>query len=302
MDPMHRAGSQRSESAARLREREAVYRQGERAGQYSAAFGSNCGAAAALLCLLTMGWGCATRAAAQEQQSEHTDSIHGRVINALTGEPIGRALVLTSDNRFARLTDSEGRFEYPIPKAIADEARQARMEGRDQPQFISCCLMARKPGFLSDPNQDHAEISLGSEPVIALVSEGLIKGRVSLPSSDAATGIMVDLFKRQAEEGTFHWRRSGTARANSNGEFRFAELAAGEYKVVTHELMDPDPATMFRGRQLYGYPPVYFPGAVDFTSASPIKLKAGQTFEADLSPARQPYYAVHIPVANAVAN
>ena len=265
------------------------------------AFRSNYRAAAALFFFLVMGSVWATRAVAQDGESK--ESIHGTVINALTREPIGRALVLSSDNRFARLTDSEGRFEYPVPKAIADEARQARMEGREQPQFVSCCLMARKPGFLSEPNHGaEVGILLGSEPIIALMPEGLIKGRVSLQSSDAASGIAVEIFSRQAQDGTFHWRRTDTVRANSNGEFRFAELPAGEYKIVTRELMDPDPATMFRGRQLFGYPPVYFPGAVDFNSASPVQLKAGQTFEADLAPVRQPYYAVYIPVANGVAN
>jgi hypothetical protein len=66
--------------------------------------------------------------------------------------------------------------------------------------------------------------------------------------------------------------------------------------------MDRDPSTMFPGRQLYGFPPVYFPGAVDFTTASPMQVRAGQTVEADLSPVRQPYYPVHISVTDEVGN
>jgi hypothetical protein len=90
--------------------------------------------------------------------------------------------------------------------------------------------------------------------------------------------------------------------ANSNGEFRFAELVPGTYKVATNELMDNDPAITAPGGQVYGFPPVYYPGVSDFTSAGTIQLAAGQTVEADLLVTRQPYYPVRIPVANTDAN
>ena len=244
------------------------------------------------------------RAVAQDQQFHpRPSSIRGTVINGLTHEPIGRALVYTQDNRFATWTDSEGHFDYPLPKTVGDDVGVLSLAGPNQSRFTFCCVQARKPGFLSDPDQEQgAEMTSGREPTIALIPEGLIKGRVSLPSSDAAFGIDIDLFSRQVQNGTFHWVRSAAVRANSNGEFRFAELLPGEYKLVTHELMDRDPSTMLPGRQPYGFPPVYFPGAMDFTAATPIQLRAGQTFEADLPLLRQPYYQVRIPVAEDVEN
>jgi hypothetical protein len=47
---------------------------------------------------------------------------------------------------------------------------------------------------------------------------------------------------------------------------------------------------------------VYYPGVADFAAASTIQLTAGQTFQADLSLLRQPYYPVRIPVTNAEVN
>jgi hypothetical protein len=254
-------------------------------------------AAALLASLLAIGSVCAIPAVAQDQQfHQRPSSIHGTVINGLTREPIGRALVYTQDNRFATWSDSDGHFEYPLPKAIVDDPG-------NHPQFTFCCVQARKPGFLSDHDQEiGVEVALGSEPTISLIPEGLIKGRVSLPSSDAAFGIDVDLFSRQVQNGTFRWVRIQAVRANSNGEFRFAELPPGEYKLVTHELMDTEPSTTLPGGQLYGFPPVYFPGAMDFTAATLIQLKAGQTFGADFPLVRQPYYRVRIPVAEGVEN
>jgi len=263
---------------------------------------SNHRAAAVLVPLLAMGPVSVVRAVGQDQQLHpRPSSVRGTVINGLTHEPVGRALVYTLDNRFATWSDSDGHFEYPLPKTMGDDAGASSVEFSNQSRFTFCCVQARKPGFLSDPDQQQGvEIALGSEPTISLIPEGLIKGRVSLPSSDAAVGIDIDLFFRQMQNGAFRWVRTLAARANSNGEFRFAELLPGEYKIVTHELMDTEPSTMLPGGQLYGFPPVYFPGAPDFTAVTPIQLKAGQTFEADFPIVRQPYYRVRIPVAEAV--
>jgi len=238
------------------------------------------------------------------QDGEPPVTIRGTVINRITREPIGRALVYSPDNRFARFTDGEGHFEYPIPKlAAAAPGSFPGSQAQHGQDFTFCCVMARKPGFVADPSeQQGVEITAGKEPTIALTPEAVIKGRVSLPSSDAATGITVAIFSRQVQDGVFRWMPGRTVHADSNGEFRFAELTQGEYKLVTHELMDNDPTTMLRGGQLYGYPPVYFPSAPDFTAAAPIVLKAGQTFEAELSPARQPYYPINIPIAGDVAH
>jgi hypothetical protein len=96
--------------------------------------------------------------------------------------------------------------------------------------------------------------------------------------------------------------QKNSVRTNSNGEFRFAELEPGTYKVLTREWMDNDPETRIPGGQLYGFPPVYYPSATDFALASAIQLAAGQTFQADLSLVRQPYYPVKIPVTNAEEN
>src|ERR1700692_3333336 len=72
--------------------------------------------AAALALFLLLSLFFAPGAFAQERESrEHPTTIRGTVINRITHEPIGRALVYSPDNRFARLTDSEGHFEYLIP-------------------------------------------------------------------------------------------------------------------------------------------------------------------------------------------
>ena len=226
------------------------------------------------------------------QPDEQPTSIKGTVVNAITRAPIARALVFSPDNRFAALTDGEGNFSFALPKAGSNAG--TGFNGG----FLG--LTARKPGFLNDPNDRRQAETSGSELTITipLMPEALIKGRVISSETDPAPGINVQLFSRQVQDGMPRWVQMGSTRANSSGEFRFAELLPGTYKLMTNEWMDNDPATTIPGGQQYGFPPVYYPGVSDFAAAGTIQLTAGQTVQADVPLTRQPYYPVRIPVAN----
>jgi hypothetical protein len=262
-------------------------------------------AAFVLVALLGAGFLRLEQAYGQLQQPDNRRNIiHGTVVNSVTHAPIGRALVSSLDDRYAMLTDGEGRFEFTLPEAGNQSEGSFGFEGQSRP--ISGIIAsspfwfrARKPGFLDDPNE-RAQLpaSPGSELTISLMPEALIVGRVILSAADAATGINVEIFSRLVQEGIPRWMPGGTVRANSDGQFRFAELQPGAYKLVTNELMDNDPAVTVPGGQQYGFPPVYYPSATDFAAASTIQLTAGQTVQADISLVRQPYYAVRIPVTN----
>lgn len=219
----------------------------------------------------------------QVTDTNQSQSIHGTVINSVTREPVGHALVCSPDNRFATMSDADGHFEFTLPKPANAMNRPA-------------ILMARKPGFLEARRGEST--GSGDEITLSLVPEALVVGRVSLPTAEAAERIQVELYRRQVREGRPHWVPAGSVMARSNGEFRFAELAAGSYKLLTREMLDRDPLTFDPRGQLYGYPPVYYPAATDFTSAGIIQLEPGKIFQADLRVMRQAYYPVKVPVAN----
>ena len=249
----------------------------------------------------------ADRASAQIPPSDdQANIIRGTVLNSITHEPIGRALVHSTDDKFAMLTDGEGHFEFTLPKAESESGDFFTFEGQARPVQVhgnTFWLVAHKPGFLDDPNEiNQIAATPGNEVTVSLIPEALIQGRVTLSTNDAATGITVQLFIKRVQEGMPRWMPAAMARANSNGEFRFAELQPGAYKLVTHELLDNDPVTTVPGGQLYGFPPAYYPNVADFAASGIIQLAAGQTFQADLSLVRQPYYQVSIPVANAESN
>jgi hypothetical protein len=238
------------------------------------------------------------------QPDDQPGTVRGVVVNAVTLAPISRALVYSPDNHFATLTDGEGHFEFALPKAVGVNEGMTFFEG--QPYQIrsggaggQVSLFARKPGFLDDPNgMRQAQAAPDGEITIPLLPEALIKGRVVVSEADPVLGVTVQLWSKQVQDGMPRWVHSSAVRADSSGEFRFAELLPGSYKVFTNESMDNDPVTTIPGGQLYGFPPVYFPGVSDFGAAGSITLTAGQTAQIDLPLARQPYYPVKIPVAN----
>jgi len=240
-----------------------------------------------------------------------TDTIRGTVLNSVTHQPVGRALVYSPDNRFATLTDSAGHFEFKVPSR-EPERRSERPELFSGPTTTSpveqiiapIFLMARKPGFLSNQNSYQntppALVSPSQKEVtIYLAPAALIAGRVAVADSDNQERVQVEIYRRQIQNGRARWTSAGTFTTFSNGEFRFPELTPGTYKLFTHELMDRDPLTFNPRGQLYGYPPVYFPGANNFDAGSTIQLSAGTNFEADLTPARREYYPVEVGIANA---
>ena len=265
----------------------------------------------AYLLLLFLTTACLSPGQASEQGLQSSDdqgTVKGIVVNSITHAPLSRALVSSPDNRFATMTDGEGHFEFALPKSEGAD-RHTFYDGPvpvERPVLrrgIFSFLTARKPGYLDDPNSRAAvDVSSGGEITIPLMPEALIKGRVIRSDADPALGITVQILSRMVQEGMPKWTRTASMKANSNGEFRFAELRPGTYKVVTDEFMDNDPATTVPGGQQYGFPPVYYPGVPDPAAAGTIQLTAGQSVEIDIPLTRQPYYPVSIPVANEEVN
>ena len=237
-----------------------------------------------------------------EAKDARVMTIRGRVLNQQTKEPVGRALVTITGDVYATMTDDRGQFELRIVEQRPKEPGQGNVAGgRAIIQFgLRVSLQARKLGFLL-PKPSLAKIVKEGleEATIYLVPEALIVGHVT---GAEVAGMQCQLYSLSAMESNPSWNPGETFPVWANGEFRFHGLPAGTYRLITHELPDLDSLALGPGAQMYGYPPVYYPNTTDFSSATPIVVKAGETAQVNLTVARREYYPVRIPIANPPAS
>jgi hypothetical protein len=231
--------------------------------------------------------------------------IRGVVLNVLTNKPVGRALVTCMN--LAAMTNGEGRFEFHVRLSTGNTAGGpsapsgfgVRGDGGDG---YPIALMARRPGYLTTqrPTMLRLRDKTPDEPElqIKIMPESIVQGRVATSAGAPPMGVQVQLSRKQVQDGLANWALVATAQTNIRGEYRFADLVTGDYKIMTREWVENESTVPVPGKQITGYPPVYYPNELDLATATPIHVAAGETVQADLNLRAQPYYRISIPVMN----
>jgi hypothetical protein len=227
--------------------------------------------------------------------------IHGVVLNALTNKPVGRALVTLME--LAALSDSDGRFAFDVRLSMGNLADGAALRpSLGVPSGFPMVLMARRPGYLTMQRPTMLLLRDKSPEVpeltIKIMPESILRGRLATSAGEPPIGVQVQIFRKQVQDGLANWALVGAAQTNSRGEYRFADLPAGDYKVMTREWVENESLVPASPGPMTGYPPVYYPNELDLATAAPIHLAAGETAQVDLNLRAQPYYQVSIPVMN----
>jgi hypothetical protein len=222
-------------------------------------------------------------------------SVHGVVRNAVTGEPLARALVrIEGDASTGALTDGDGRFEIPdLPPG---------------PQIFEVV----KPGYMDKPpnaggrmamdlaGSAHNVIVSAGMPDLAfsLTPTNAIRGQVGLSTGDPAEGIEVQLLRRTVQDGRGVWQTMTATKALSDGSYRFAGLPNGDYALYTNPAMDSEEASNVvaagRARDVVrdGYASQFFPDARDLAGAAKIHLANGEEAQANINLTLEPFHAV----------
>ena len=209
-------------------------------------------------------------------------TVSGTVINAVSGEPVGKALVqLYGMQQRTMFSDGDGRFQF-----------DGILAGR-----IS--LNAQKPGYFGEQEvrrQGQLQVEVGPKSesvVLKLTPESVIAGKVTTATGIPLEHVPLSLTYLNVREGRRHWDSKGIANSAEDGRYRFANLPPGTYYVSTTPFT-PQPETLFDSepQSKTGYSGVYYPGVPDFNSAAPISLSAGQQAEANFTLNEVPSYSI----------
>lgn len=237
-----------------------------------------------LLALIYTVWSSVPLACGQLRADTAEYTVSGTVVNSVTGEGIGGALVQMYANRQrAKLTGADGKFQF---------------EGLPRGTFT---VVAQKPGYFSPQQLGGTRqqwIAVDTEQtsppvVVKLIPEGVLAGRVTGEDGEPVESLPVQLFSERVENGKRMRTQSHGTSTDEQGEFRVAELQPGKYFVF----IGPSPfpvafPTKLSQQGARGYPAAFYPGATDMASATPIEITPGKHAEINLTLSAHPFYRI----------
>ncbi|HEY2466886.1 MAG TPA: hypothetical protein VGI45_03445 [Terracidiphilus sp.] len=111
--------------------------------------------------------------------------------------------------------------------------------------------------------------------------------------------ILLTLYSGAVQDGRMVWQRGPVVSTDAEGRYRFSDLRGGSYVVISDWVFDNDPDPQHGagcGGQKFlpqaGFPPAANPGVLDFATAEPFKVKAGQTPNVDLRLPHREFHSV----------
>lgn len=208
-------------------------------------------------------------------------TVTGSVANAITGEPIRRAVVrLQGPEQHSAFTGSDGRFEI-----------QNVLEGRYFPT-------AQRPGFFDEQTRNGfmpgqgLTVDANAAPVLLKLSpESAIKGRATDENGEPIENLQVQLLHNQIANGRKSLQPMQMASTDENGDFLIEGLQPGNYLVRSSQTPVQG---FFAVPQNQGevYPQRYYPDASDLSAAQTLAIKPGDTARVDFKLSPVPAFRV----------
>lgn len=231
-------------------------------------------------------------------------TLAGRVVNAITGEPVVRASVdcvvlakpSPSEIQAIRNENTTNRqFTPRMPSAkrvFTDVSGTFRCEG-----MISgiARINVSRPQF--SPGIEAGEVSGSKQDyTIRLVPFSAIEGTVTDEDGAPKSGIGIMLFTVTVEDGRKHIRENRSVSTNEFGKYRLWNLPQGKYLLRAAErnlstLISTGPSSRTDG-PADAPVPVYYGGGTTRSAATPLQLTAGQDLTADFVVKSQPVQRV----------
>lgn len=220
-------------------------------------------------------------AAAQETSEPQAKlgAVAGKVVNAVTGEPLrrvnvtlrslqpgGPAIALQPPPSYSAASDDEGKFRIEnVPPG------QFQLSG-ERAGFVRSTYGARGRGAFGATLQVNAgQTVAGLE--FKLTPQAVVTGRVLDEEGEPVMRAQVMLRQRRYFNGRWQLAVMGMQMTQDTGEFRFASLMPGRYYLSAQTaMMLPGMAPEPKGED---YTTTYYPDALDFEGARPLDLTPG---------------------------
>lgn len=221
--------------------------------------------------------------------------IAGHVNNAMTGEPLKKVSIRLASHRgsngggamMGTFNGSQGsRFNAQGYSATTENDGGFRIEGVEPGQYT---LSGNRSGFLNasygakTANDQGTVITLSAaqqltDISLALTPQAVITGKVVDGDGDPVSGGMVQVLVGTWMRGKLHYTPRGGNQINDLGEYRIPNLSPGKYYILAqsmnHGPVPQEPAA--QGKPDMRLIRTFYPGAVTFSGATPIDIKAGQ--------------------------
>jgi hypothetical protein len=212
---------------------------------------------------------------AQTAKPEELSTLEGRVLNAATGEPIGKASL-----RLVRTRSTPAPDDWLLDYSAASDSVGKFVIANIEPGKYR--LRASRNGFLAFEYGAHGSQTAGTwldlerpqqmkDIELRLTRYGVLTGRILDADGEAVQGAQVQFLRSRYINGKKVLATTDQAYTNDLGEYRKYGLSPGKYYVYAQDF-EGAPTLSTDKEQ---YVPVYYPGVVDPAGAIPIDVAAG---------------------------
>lgn len=198
--------------------------------------------------------------------AEKPGGAEGRVVDAGSGEPVRKAMVILRRNQesgAAAYTDAKGEFHFAElePGAYAlSVLRDGYVARRKDPPIVVTIV----------PEKTQSNL------VVKLVRTGAVSGRVVDADGDPVAGASVDLLSTKGKS------TAASASTNDRGEYRAYGIPPGKYRLVAaaNSRLAGELSLKLTGAEERSYSWTYYPGTADVRQATTVEVGPGAELQA----------------------
>ncbi len=229
----------------------------------------------------------AGQAGAQADPNVKLGRISGKVLNAITGEPVRKATVTLQP------AGGQGGGQQPQGGANPQRAVSAGTDNAGAFVFENVNagdyrLSGEKTGFIRTNFGGRGAASIGSQlkvssgttiadVIVRITPQGVVSGRILDEDGEPIEGVSVQLLRPQYFANQRRMMGTGGNQTNDKGEFRVTNVAPGRYYVQIQN-MRMGGAPIQQSKEEYGYPKLFYPGVESMDQAQKVDVAAGQDF------------------------